>query len=107
MRRRLKAVMVNYADDLVICCKDTADIAMQTMREVIKKLQPGGQRRQDPHLPCTGRKLRLPGLHVRAVLLPQDREGPPQLQTIEEEHQANLRCDPGCDRPTHDDVISR
>ena len=38
-RRRLKAVMVNYADDLVICCKGTADIAMQTMREAIKKLQ--------------------------------------------------------------------
>src|SRR4030081_883983 len=35
----------------------------------------GGQRRQVSHLPCTGRKLRLPGLHVRAVLLPQDREG--------------------------------
>ena len=38
-RQRLKAVIVNYADDLVICCKGTADIAMQTMREVIKKLQ--------------------------------------------------------------------
>jgi len=36
---RLKAVIVNYADDLVICCKGTADIAMRTMREVIKKLQ--------------------------------------------------------------------
>jgi len=39
MRRRLKAVMVNYADDLVICCKGTADIAMQTLREAVKKLQ--------------------------------------------------------------------
>jgi hypothetical protein len=38
-QQRLKAVIVNYADDLVICCKGTADIAMQTMREVIKKLQ--------------------------------------------------------------------
>jgi len=38
-RQRLRAVIVNYADDLVICCKGTADIAMQTMREVIKKLQ--------------------------------------------------------------------
>src|SRR5882724_13082146 len=38
-RQRLKADIVNYADDLVICCKGTADIAMQTMREVIKKLQ--------------------------------------------------------------------
>jgi RNA-directed DNA polymerase len=39
MRRRLKAVMVNYADDLVICCKGTADIAMQKLREAVKKLQ--------------------------------------------------------------------
>lgn len=37
-QERLRAVIVNYADDLVICCKGTADIAMQTMREVIKKL---------------------------------------------------------------------
>jgi len=37
-RRRLKAVMVNYADDLVICCKGTADFAMQALREVVKKL---------------------------------------------------------------------
>ena len=39
VRRRLKAVMVNYADDLVICCKDTAEVAMQTLREAVKKLQ--------------------------------------------------------------------
>ena len=38
-RQRLIAVIVNYADDLVICCKGTADLAMQTMREVIEKLQ--------------------------------------------------------------------
>jgi group II intron reverse transcriptase/maturase len=37
-QERLRAAIVNYADDLVICCKGTADIAMQTMREVIKKL---------------------------------------------------------------------
>jgi len=38
-QKRLEAAIVNYADDLVICCKGTADIAMQTMREVTKKLQ--------------------------------------------------------------------
>jgi group II intron reverse transcriptase/maturase len=38
-QKRLQAAIVNYADDLVICCKGTADLAMQTMREVIKKLQ--------------------------------------------------------------------
>ena len=38
-QKRLRAAIVNYADDLVICCKGTADLAMQTMREVTKKLQ--------------------------------------------------------------------
>ena len=38
-QKRLKAAIVNYADDLVICCKGTADLAMQTMQEVTKKLQ--------------------------------------------------------------------
>ena len=37
--KRLAAHIVNYADDLVICCKGTADLAMQTLREVTKKLQ--------------------------------------------------------------------
>ena len=105
-RQRLRAVIVNYADDLVICCKGTAEIAMQTMREVIKKLQLEVNE-DKTQLPCTGRKLRLPGLYVRTVLLPQNREGPSQLEAIEEEHQANLRRDPGRDRAAHDDAISR
>jgi RNA-directed DNA polymerase len=37
-QERLRAAIVNYADDLVICCTGTADLAMQRMREVIKKL---------------------------------------------------------------------
>jgi hypothetical protein len=37
-QRRLQAVIVNYADDLVICCKDTAETAMQALREVTKNL---------------------------------------------------------------------
>src|ERR1700704_2322160 len=39
VQKRLQAAIVNYADDLVICCKGTADLAMQTMREGTKKLQ--------------------------------------------------------------------
>jgi hypothetical protein len=37
--RRLKAFIVNYVDGLVIRCKRAADVVMQTMPEVIKKLQ--------------------------------------------------------------------
>ena len=106
-RQRLRAVIVNYADDLVICCKGTAEIAMQTMREVIKKLQLEVNEDKFPKSHVYGRKLRLPGLYVRTVLLPQNREGPSQLEAIEEEHQANLRRDPGRDRAAHDDAISR
>src|ERR1700724_143391 len=54
----------------------------------------GGERRQDSDLPCTGGELRLPGLHVRTMLLPQDREGLSWHDAIEEEHQENLRRDP-------------
>jgi RNA-directed DNA polymerase len=37
--RRLDASIVNYADDFVICCRDTAEEAMSTMREMMSKLK--------------------------------------------------------------------
>ncbi len=37
--RRLKAVIVNYADDLVICCRGDADEAMATMRGMMSRLK--------------------------------------------------------------------
>jgi hypothetical protein len=37
--RRLGARIVNYADDLVICCRDTAAEAMDRMREMMSKLK--------------------------------------------------------------------
>ena len=35
--RRLQASIVNYADDLVICCRGTADEAMTAMRAMMSK----------------------------------------------------------------------
>ena len=37
--RRLKAVIVNYADDLVICCRGDADEAMAAMRAMMSRLK--------------------------------------------------------------------
>jgi RNA-directed DNA polymerase len=37
--RRLQASIVNYADDLVICCRGTADEAMTAMRAMMTKLR--------------------------------------------------------------------
>jgi RNA-directed DNA polymerase len=37
--RRLGAHIVNYADDFVICCRGTADRAMQAMRDMMEELK--------------------------------------------------------------------
>ncbi len=37
--RRLDAHIVNYADDFVICCNGTADLAMTAMRDMMTKLK--------------------------------------------------------------------
>lgn len=37
--RRLKARIVNYADDFVICCRGTAEQAMSVMRDMMQKLK--------------------------------------------------------------------
>jgi RNA-directed DNA polymerase len=37
--KRLKAYIVNYADDLVICCRDKATDALVTMRDMMTKLK--------------------------------------------------------------------
>ena len=37
--KRLRAYIVNYADDLVICCRGNAEEALATMREIMGKLK--------------------------------------------------------------------
>jgi RNA-directed DNA polymerase len=37
--RRLKAYVVNYADDLVICCRNRAEEALVKMRNMMSKLK--------------------------------------------------------------------
>jgi group II intron reverse transcriptase/maturase len=37
--RRLRAKIVNYADDFVICCRGTADKAMSIMQEMMERLK--------------------------------------------------------------------
>ena len=39
MMERLAAYIVNYADDLVICCRGRAEEALATMRDIMGKLK--------------------------------------------------------------------
>jgi group II intron reverse transcriptase/maturase len=101
--RRLQAVIVNYADDLVICCKDTAAAAMQVLREVTKKLDLAVNEEKT-------RICRVPEesfVHVRTVSLAQGRTGLSGHQAVAEEHQAPLRRDPRRNGATHAGPISR
>ena len=72
LEQRLRAQIVNYADDFVICCKRGAEEAWPAMRRDDGEAEADGQRGEDADLPRTGRALRLSGVHVRAVLLDQD-----------------------------------
>ena len=44
--KRLKAYIVNYADDLVICCRSQAEEALATMRNMMSRLQLTGNDRK-------------------------------------------------------------
>ena len=69
------ARIVNYADDFVICCRGTADEAMAAMRDMMAQAEADGERGEDAAVPRAGGDVRLPGLHVRPVLLAADGPG--------------------------------
>jgi Reverse transcriptase (RNA-dependent DNA polymerase) len=107
VQKRLQAAIVNYADDLVICCKGTADLAMQTLQEVVKKLGLMVNEEKTRICRVPQESFDFLWLLVRTVLLPQGGAGLSGHETIKEEHQANLRCNPRRHGPTHDDATGR
>ena len=54
---RWKAYIVNYADDLVICCRVGAEQALAEMRRMMSKLETDGEREEDADLLFAGRKV--------------------------------------------------
>ena len=101
---RLKARIVTYADDLVICCKGSAAQALEAMRSVMAqiKLTVNEEKTRVCRVP-TG-DVRLPGLHLRAVLLTEDGPRLSGYPSFEEKHppghreaaRADGSCAPAC-----------
>src|SRR5215217_6473175 len=61
-----------------------------------------GQRGEDTNLQGTGRRVRLPGTHVWADVLSENRQGVSGVPAIAEEHQAHGRECPRADDPIGD-----
>ena len=74
--KRWKAYIVNYADDLVICCRgQRGRSAWPTMRDMMSKLKLTVNETKTRVCHAAGREVRFSGVHVRAVLLAEDGAG--------------------------------
>ncbi len=100
--QRLGAQIVNYADDLVICCKgNNAAKALETMRKMMGQLKLTVNEEKDANVPSAGRRVRFSGIHLRSALRGEDQAALYSHMAVAEEHQAH---DGGCtypDRPEH------
>ena len=101
LERSLGTRIVTYADDLVILCrKGKAEEALQRLREIIEKLKLTVNEEKTPESARCRRRVRLPGILVRADVLSEDRPGAPGIPAIEEKHQAHGGNHPRADSPT-------
>ena len=100
LERRLGTRIVTYADDLVILCREgNADAALATTARDHGQAEAHGERGEDTNLQGAGRRVRLPGIHVRVDVFGENRPGPPGSTAIKEEHQAHGRESPRAEQP--------
>nr|WP_238295483.1 reverse transcriptase domain-containing protein [Caballeronia novacaledonica] len=77
LQRSLGSRIVTYADDLVILCKrGEADEALLKLRGIMSKLKLTVNEEKTRICVVPRRQVRLPGLHVLAVVLCGDWAGP-------------------------------
>ena len=99
LERSLGTRIVTYADDLVILCrKGNADEALQRLREIMGKLKLTVNE-EKTESQGAGRRVRLPGIHVRTDVFGENRPGTSGSTAIKEKHPAHGRESPCADRP--------
>ena len=100
LERSLGTRLITYADDLVILCRrGKAEAALATTAGDHGQAEADGERGEDTDLQGAGRRVRLPGIHVRANVFGEDRPGPYRLPAVKEKHSAGGRESPRADRP--------
>jgi hypothetical protein len=81
---RLKAYIVNYADDLVICCRGRAEEALAAMREMIAALKLTVNETKTRVCKLPEEKARLLGIFVWTLLFDRDGTGLFRRHSVEE-----------------------
>ena len=66
--KRLKAYVVNYADDMVICCRGKAEEALAAMRDMMPKLKLTVNEKKTRVCKLPGEKFDFLGYYVRTLL---------------------------------------
>ncbi len=67
--KRLRAYIVNYADDMVICCRSGAEEALAVMRHMMSKLKLAVNEIENAGLRFAGREVRFLGVYAGSLLL--------------------------------------
>jgi hypothetical protein len=91
--RRLGARVVTYADDLVICCKGSAEEALNAMRVIMTRLELTVNERKTHVCQVPEEHFDFLGLHVWQVLFDSGRAGLSRHASVKEERAANARKD--------------
>ena len=103
LERSLGSRIVTYADDLVILCRrGKAAEALRRLREIMGKLKLTVNEEKTRICKVPEGKFELPGTHVWADVLSENRKGVSGVPAIAEEHQAHGRERPCVDRPIGD-----
>ena len=91
--KRLDAQIVNYADDLVICCRGYGDQAMNAMRQILERLKLTVNETKTRQCCVPDELIRLPRLHHRSLLFAEDGTSLYWYASVEEEDPAALPRD--------------